>query len=60
LDETELIQKITALKAQRQEQDDLIAKYKIEIAFLEHQASIIKENAELLEDKCFKRTRLEP
>ncbi|KAG5678166.1 hypothetical protein PVAND_007859 [Polypedilum vanderplanki] len=60
IEDTKLIEKINKLKAQQQEQNDMIAKYKMEIAVLEHQIKEIKANADSLEEKCFKRTRLEP
>lgn len=48
------------LKAERHEQTLLIEEYELEVAALEYQVSVIKKNAESLENRCFKRTRLEP
>ena len=60
LNESKLAQKYEYIKAQRQQQDEIIENYKVQIAFLEHEVKTIKENAESLENRCFKRTRLEP
>ncbi|CAG9800447.1 unnamed protein product [Chironomus riparius] len=60
LNESKLAQKYEDMKAQRQQQEETIENYKVHIAFLEHEVKTIKENAESLENRCFKRTRLEP
>jgi len=60
LNESKLLQKYENMKAQRQQQEEIIENYKVQIAFLEHEVKTIKENAESLENRCFKRTRLEP
>lgn len=59
LEESQLNHNLNILKAQRHDQTTLIDRYKLEIAELEYQVAVIKENAESLERKCFKRTRLE-
>lgn len=63
LDESPLNQNLRDLKAKRHEQSKLIEQYKLEVSHLEYQLSVIKKNAESLdslENRCFKRTRLEP
>lgn len=60
LDESHLKNHLNDLKARRHEQSKIIEQYKLEVSHLEHQISIIKKNAASLENRCFKRTRLEP
>jgi hypothetical protein len=59
-DESNLNENLKNLKAKRHEQKQLIEHYELDIAALEYQVSVIKRNAESLENRCFKRTRLEP
>lgn len=47
-------------KAKRHQQLELTERYRLELSALEYQLSVIKMNAESLENRCFKRTRLEP
>ena len=54
------IEKIENLKDQLVRQNEIIEQYKVEVAVLEHEIKVIKDNAESLENRCFKRTRLEP
>lgn len=60
LDKSHLNHNLKDLKAKRHEQSNLIEQYKLEVSHLEHQLSVIKKNAASLENRCFKRTRLEP
>ena len=60
LEESQLNENLMFLKAERHEQTLLIEEYELEVAALEYQVSVIKKNAESLENRCFKRTRLEP
>lgn len=60
MEATQIMLKIKNLKEQREEQDQLIEQYKVEIASLEHEVAIIKENAKSLTEECVKRTKLEP
>lgn len=60
MEATQIRLKINNLKEQRDEQDQLIEQYKVEIASLEHEVAIIRENAESLTEDCVKRTKLEP
>jgi peptidoglycan hydrolase CwlO-like protein len=57
---TQLNQKIKKLKEQRETQNELIRKYKVEIAELEHELAVIRENVKSLDERCQKRTQLEP
>lgn len=60
LEATQLNQKIKNLWEQREAQNELIRKYKVEIAELEHELATIRENVKSLEDRCYRRTQLEP
>jgi septation ring formation regulator EzrA len=60
LEVTQLNQKIKNLKEQRETQNELIRKYKVEIAELEHELAVIRENVKSLDERCQKRTQLEP
>lgn len=60
LDESHLNHNLNDLKSKRHEQLQLIERYMLDISYLEYQLSVIKMNAESLEHRCFKRTRLEP
>lgn len=60
MEATQIMLKIKKLKEQREEQDQLIEQYKVEIASLEHEVAIIRENAKSLTEECVKRTKLEP
>lgn len=60
LEETKFNEKIKNLKEQRENQNELIERYKVEIAMLENEMAIIRENAKSLSDRCLKRTKLEP
>lgn len=60
LEATKLDGRIRLLQNMKSHQNNLIQNYEIEISALEYQVSVIKNNAESLEHKCFKRTRLEP
>lgn len=60
LDKSGLDGKILELKAAQHNRQMLIKQYLEDIAELEYQISVIKKNEESLEDKCFRRTRLEP
>lgn len=60
LETTQLSQKIKNLKDQREEQNELIKKYEVEMAELEHELAVIRENVKSLEDRCYRRTQLEP
>lgn len=60
LDENGLDGKILKLKAEKHNRSMQIKRYNEDIAELEYQMSVLKKNADSLEDKCFRRTRLEP
>lgn len=57
---TDLNHNLKTLKRQRHNQEELIRQYELEIAFLKHQVELIKENADLLPEGCFKTRKLEP
>lgn len=58
--ESGLDHKMKELRARRFNQQQILEQYSLELAALEYQVSVIKRNAESLEHRCFKRTRLEP
>lgn len=60
LEATQLRLKVKDLKEQREKQNELIENYKVQIALLEHEITVIRENVESLSDRCLKRTKLEP
>lgn len=60
MEKTQIKLKINNLKEKREEQNQLIEGYKVEIASLEHEVAIIRENAKSLTEDCVKRTKLEP
>jgi F0F1-type ATP synthase membrane subunit b/b' len=60
LEGTKINEKIKNLKEQRENQNELIERYKVEIAMLENEVARIRENAKSLSDRCLKRTKLEP
>lgn len=60
LEESQLNEKLRILRAKRQEQKLVIEQYELEISALEYQVSVIKRNADSLDKRCYKRTRLEP
>lgn len=60
MDESQLNQNLHDLRAARHDQNELMDQYRLDLAALEYQLSVIKKNAESLDNRCYKRTRLEP
>lgn len=64
LNESEIHRTLRNLHAQRHEQNIQLENYKLEIAEMESQLFMLRENADSLKSgqcaKCYKRTRLEP
>lgn len=60
LDESQLNQNLHNLRVARHGQNELMEQYRLDLAALEYQLTVIKKNAESLNNRCYKRTRLEP
>lgn len=60
LKESGLEQSLKNLRGKRLKQRTTIDQYEVEMSMLEYQLSVIKMNANALESRCFKRSRLEP